>query len=217
MNTAAQIKDELREALSEASDEELRKEGFSRSPRALFYRRRFVAAEHQIVIGTECHPRYQPEGAVRIHPMVLMKIPEVSDKALALVEGNSALLASAPDIILNQPLEHFGPKETFPRWYGSSKAEYLEAASSIVSYVKAWVLPFLLETSTPTGLIRAYEASDARVSMQAHSYVYVAAAYCCVGEPDKASQVVLERFQSASLRRRYSSLFESLGMDVMLK
>jgi len=63
------------------------------------------AAEQQINFVTDYFPKYQPNAEAHIHPMLLLRMPRVSERALALVKGNNLLLADAPDVIVNQPIE----------------------------------------------------------------------------------------------------------------
>jgi hypothetical protein len=213
MRTATEVKSEVVEALAAAVDESLKGFRFAREKGSLAYSRTLNAAGQEINFVTDFFPRYQPGAEAHIHPMLLLRMPEVGEKALVLVNGDRMLLAGAPEIILNEPIEFTAPKDKHQRWFATSKEQFVMVCSSIQDFLARWVLPFLSEVSTPSELVKLYETNDTRVMKQRHWYIFIAAAYEVLGELDKARDVVRQQFGSPGLRKRYAPLFVSLGVD----
>ena len=200
-------------ALDEVLDEPLKQIGFARKKDSLTYCRTLNIAEQQINFVVDWFPKYQPGVEAHIHPMVRLMMPQVSEKALALVNNDDKLLAGTPDVILNQPIEFAAPKDKHQRWFATGTEQFIVACDSIRSFLTSWVLPFLSEVSTPSGLVKLYESNDTRVMKQKHWHIFIIAAYQVLGQLDKARQVVREQFGSPGLRKRYASLFSSLTME----
>jgi hypothetical protein len=213
MKTPEHVKAQLFGALAEVLDEPMKQAGFARKKESLTYSRALNAAEQQITIVMDCFPKYQPGAEAHIHPMLHLRLPQVSEKAVALVRGDKMLLAGAPEIIVNQPIEFTAPKDQHERWFATGKEQFTAACDSIQAFLNRWVLPFLSEVSTPAGLVKLYEANDARIMKQKHWHIFIAAAYQVTGQIDKARDVVRQQFGSPGLRKRYAPLFQSLAIE----
>lgn len=213
MTTPAEVKNELLEALAAVVDEPLKQVGFARKKGSLTYSRTLNIAEQQITFVMNCFPKYQPGAEAHIHPMLQLRMSPVSEKALALVNGDKMLLADAPEIIVNQPIEFTAPKDKHQRWFATGNEQFVAACASIQAFLTAWVLPFLSEVSTAAELVMLYERNDARVMKQKHWHIFIAAAYELLGQLDKARQLVREQFGSPGLRKRYAPLFTSLAVE----
>ena len=131
MKTHTEIKNELLEALAVVVDEPLKQVGFVRKKGSITYSRRLNDAGQQIAFVMDCFPKYQPGAEAHIHPMLLLKMPQVSEKALALVNGDNMLLAGAPEIIVNQPIEFTAPKDKHQRWFATGNEQFVAASESI--------------------------------------------------------------------------------------
>jgi hypothetical protein len=145
--------------------------------------------------------------------MLQLAMPQVNEKALALVKGDKMLLAGAPEIIVNQPIEFTAPKDKHQRWFATGNEQFVTACDSIKAFLARWVLPFLSEVSTPEDLVKLYETNDARMMKQKHWHIFVVAAYQVLGRPDKACEVVQQHFGSLGLRKRYAPLFAALAIE----
>lgn len=211
--TRAEVKNELLEALIAVVDEPLKKTGFSRKKGSLTYSRILNVAEQQINFVVDYFPNYQLDAEAHIHPMLLLRMPRVNDRALALVNGDNLLLAGAPGVIVNQPIEFTAPKEKHQSWFATGQEQFAVACTSIREFLAHWVLPFFAEVSTPADLIRLYETNDARIMKQKHWYIFIAAAYELTGQLDKAREVVRQQFGRPGLRKIYAPLFESLSVE----
>lgn len=211
--TSIEIKNALLEALATVVDEPLKQFGFVRKKSSTTYSRSLNAAEQQITFVIDCFPKYQPGAEAHIHPMFALKMPQVSEKALALVNGDTMLLAGAPEIIVNQPIEFTAPKDKHQRWFATGNEQFVAACESIQAFLARRVLPFLSEVSTPADLVKLYETNDGRVMKQKHWHIFIAAAYQDLGQLDKAREVVREQFGSPGLRKRYAPLFASLDVE----
>jgi hypothetical protein len=97
MRTPTKIKIELLEVLTALVDEPLKQVGFARKKDSLTYSRILNAAEQEITFVMDCFPKYQPGAEAHIHPMFRLRMPEVNEKALGLVNGDKMLLADAPE------------------------------------------------------------------------------------------------------------------------
>jgi hypothetical protein len=194
-------------------DEPLKQVGFARKKGSLTYSRTLNAAEQQIAFVIDCFPKYQPGAEAHIHPMLLLRMPLVNERALALVNGDKMLLAEAPEIIVNEPIEFTAPKDKHQRWFATGNNQFVAVCESIQAFLTRWVLPFLSEVSTPADLVKLYETNDARMMKQKHWHIFIAAAYQVMGQLDKAREVVRQQFGSPGLRKRYAPLFTSLGVE----
>jgi hypothetical protein len=211
--TLAEVKNWLLEALTAVMDEPLKRAGFARKKGSLTYSRTLNAAEQQISFVTDYFPKYQPGAEAHIHPMLQLKMSPVSENALSLVNGDKMLLAGAPEIIMNQPIEFTAPKDKHQRWFAAGNEQFVAACGSIQAFLTLWVLPFLSEITTPADLVKLYETNDPRIMKQKHWHIFIAAAYEVSGQLDKARQVVRAQFGGAGLRRRYAPLFASLAIE----
>jgi hypothetical protein len=197
-------------ALDQVVDMPLRARGFARKDGGLTFTRKLNASEQEIIFVVDWFPEYQPGAEAHIHPMFRVMMPAISKAALDLVKGDKMLLAGAPEIILNQPIEFAAPKDTHVRWFAAGADEFVEACQSIVAFLHQWVLPLLSELSTPEDLVRAYESSDMRLMKQRHWHVFVAAAYQELGRTNEARETINKQFGSPGMRKRYSKLFEMI-------
>lgn len=201
----------LLEVLTQVVDEPLRSEGFIRKEGSVIFSRKLNASQQEIVFVADWNPKYQPGAEAHLHPMLRLKIPAISKLAVTLVKGDEMLLAGAPEIILNQPIEFTAPKDAHVRWFATGSKEFVDVCQSILGFLRQWVLPLLSELSTPEDLVRAYESKDVRIMKQKHWHIFVVAAYEELGRKDEARKVVDEHFGSPGMRRRYASLFETVN------
>jgi hypothetical protein len=213
MRTPADIKYRLLDALADVLDEPLMQLGFVRKKGSLNYSRSLNDSLQQIRFVMDSNPKYQPGVDAHVHPMVRLAMPKVTETALVLVKGDKLLLAGAPEIIVNQPIEFTAPKEKHERWFASNDEQFAAVCESIKAFLTRWVLPFLLEVSTPSDLVKLYETNDERIMKQKHWYIFVAAAYQVLGCLDKAREVGRQHFGSPGLRKRYAPLFASLRIE----
>jgi hypothetical protein len=211
MTTQSVVKDYLLNALVAFVDQPMSEEGFSRNRSSFTYTRTIKEAEQQIVFAADWFPKYQPGAEAHIHPMIRLAMPEVSKRAIDLVRGDEMLLAGAPEIILNQPIEFAAPKDAHLRWFPTGPEQFNEACQSILAFHRLWVFPLLKELSTPEDLVRAYETNDGRLMKQKHWHIFVAAAYQILGRLDDAFSIIQKQFGSPGLRKRYSKLFEAIS------
>jgi hypothetical protein len=212
MRTSAEIKDELLQTFEESLDKPLKTASFVRNKRAFVYVRKLNDADQCITFVAHCHPKYQPEAEAHIYPALQLTMPLVNDMARTLVKHDNTLLAGAPEI-LSQPIDFTAPKAMQQRWFATGKEQFLATCHSIEAFLSRWVLPFLSEVSLPSGLVKLYETNDMRIVKSHKWHIFVAAAYQVLEQQDKAREVVRQQFGSQGLRRRYASLFDSLGIE----
>lgn len=204
------VKPKLLAALAQEVDEPFKLEGFARGKNGLIYKRKLNASVQAISFVSYWYPRYHPGAEAHIYPWFRVRMPEVSDMAIELVKGEVKLLAGA-NFIVTQPIEQAAPKGERRQWYPTGEKEFVLACRSIVSFVRQWVFPLLSEFSTAEDLVRIHETNDQRITKQFHRYIYIAAAYCKMGQFEEARKLVNEKFGSPGPRRQYSMVFESLA------
>lgn len=212
MKTTTEIKSQLLTGLAAVVDVYLIEEHFCRKAGSPTYIRKLNAAEQQITFAIDCFPSYEVSAEAHIQPALQLRMPEVSATALILVNGDAMLLANSPEIILNQPIEFTASKDKHQRWFATGSEGFINQCVSIREFMKCWVIPFLSEVSTPADLVRLYQTQDKRIMRQKHWHIFVVAAYQILGENEKAREVVLREFSKPGLRKRYASLFDTLGI-----
>lgn len=198
-------------ALTLVVDEQLLSEGFIRKEGDLTFVRKLNSSQQEIVFAANWHPNNQRDSEIHLTPMLRLKMQTISNLALELVKGDKMLLAGAPKIILNQPIDFAAPKNIRVRWFANDTSELVSNCQSIVTFLKGWTLPLLSNLSTPEDLVRVYETNDVRIMRQKHWYVFVIAAYQILGRTSDVKRVMDEQFESLGVRRKYASLFQEIG------
>jgi hypothetical protein len=212
MRSKQEIKTDLLAALASEGDGPLNEMGFKRRKGMIDYTRKKASAGHTIAFVTDLFPRYQPDAEAHIHPMMRLAMPSVSERALALVNGNKLLLANAPEVIVNQPIEFTAPKDCYVRWFATGQDEFQDRIREIVDFVQTWTIPLLDELASPESLIHTYLQADDRLFKQQHWYLYVAAAFDLLEMPEQACEVLETKLGAPGLRRYYAAAFENLGL-----
>ncbi len=210
MRRAKEIKEDVLAALDEVGDVPFAAMGFKRSKRSFSYVRNIRDAKQTIAIGVACRPNYHPGAELYFHPAMQIAMKPVTESALRLVRGNTMLLANAPDIIVNQPIEFTAPKAEYVRWFASGFKQIEQRVAEIGEFAQRWVSPLLDQLTTPDELIGVYETADDRLSKQRHWYLYIAAAHLVNGDTDKALTVLERNLGSPGLRKHFSVAFDSL-------
>ena len=211
MRSEKEIKADLLAALDAVGDEAFAGMGFKRRKGTLDYIRTIRDARQTIAYAIDCLPKYQLGEELHLHPAMHIAMKPVTEAALRLVAGNKMLLANAPDIIVNQPIEFTAPKPEHARWFASGLDQMKERVTEISAFVKKWVIPFLDVLTTPDDLIGVYENADERMMKQRHWYLFVAAAHLAQENDREALTVLEENLGAPGLRKRYSTAFETLG------
>jgi hypothetical protein len=197
----------LKDALVQELDGLLGAHAFERGPRSLKYIRRHGAAVQEVEFCFQYRPRYEPGAAAHVLPWVAIKISEVSQIALAMVQV-PALLSGTPLFVLRQPLDIVIPKHLHARWFFSDEPTARHAIRSIRESLAAFGVPFLDSLASSSGLVRAFETADDRVLKQQHWYIYVAAAYIVLGSVDKARAVLNDKLGNMVARQRFATAFD---------
>jgi hypothetical protein len=214
MSHAKQAKEWLLEALGTAVDPTLLPLGFERSPRSACFVRKGAEAEHRLDFVFDSKPGHSPQADAHLRPMLEVRMPRVSEMALALAGGDPDLLAGAPQLLLREAIDATAPKDKFQRWLPSGAPGFESACRSITAFATQWVTPFFDALSTPAGIIAAYETNDARIVKQQQWPLYVAAAYRVQGDDARALDVLSREFRAPALRKRFASAFTALGAEV---
>jgi hypothetical protein len=210
MRSQKEIKADLVAALNAVGDEAFAGMGFKRRKGSLDYIRTIGDAQQTIAFAVDWLPKYQLDEELHLHPAMHLSMKPVTEAALRLVAGNKMLLANAPDIIVNQPIEFVAPKSERVRWFASGLDQMKVKVAEICMFVKKWVTPFLDELTTPDDLIGAYGRADERIMKQRHWYLFVAAAQLEKGRKNEALAVLEDNLRAPGLRKRYSIAFEML-------
>jgi hypothetical protein len=210
MSSKKEIKEILVCSLAECLDEFLYGFGFQRRKNSVNYIRKMNEMVQEISFLFHYKPRYQPGADAHIYPMLKLSEPKVCKVALDMVAGQKLLLANAPEIIVNQPIEITAPKEYHVRWFATNPTEFDQKIIEIRSFIERWAVPFLQDYSGLKGITDSYDSNDERVLRQQHWYIFVAASYVLMGKIAEATKVIEEKFGKPGLRSRYGCLFEFL-------
>ena len=210
MRTAKEIKEDLIAALASSSDQNFDAMGFKRNKRALKYVRTVGDAKQTISFAADYLPRYRPGEEIHIHPHMHLEMKAATEAALQLVAGDKMLLANAPEIIVNQPIEFTAPKTEDHLWFANGLDQMKKRVIEISRFVQVWVSPFFDELTTPDELIQVYKSADDRMMKQRHWYLFIAAAYLEKGDDRKALGVLEDNLGKPGLRKRYAVAFETL-------
>ena len=210
MRRAKEIKEDLLAALEAVGDDAFTEMGFTRSKRSVNYVRRIRDAKQTIAFTADYVPRYQPGAELYLLPKMHLAMKPVTEAALRLVAGNEWLLANAPDIIVNQPIEFAAPKNAKVPWVASGLGQMTGRVDEICGFAKKWVVPFLDVITTPNELIGIYENADDRMMKQRHWYLFIAAAHLANGNAGTALTVLQDNLGAPGLRRRFSVAFGTL-------
>lgn len=211
MTKLSDVRAALLQALAMDVDRKFQANGFARGKNSLVYTRKLPEAIQRISFDIDTLPGLPTGKTAHLRPAYQIAMPAVSKAALELVGNDAQLLAGAPEVVLNQPIEFSAPKDVHRRWL-ASEAELYSACSEVFEFSKIWLFPLLNSLSTSEDLIKLYEDKDPRIVVQNHFYIFVAAAYQLHGDSEKARELALLRFGSPSLRKRYGTLFVSLGI-----
>ena len=211
MRSQKEIKADFLAALNAVGDEAFAGMGFKRRNGSLDFIRTIRDAQQTIAFAVDWLPKYQLGEELHLHPAMHLAMKPVTGAALRLVAGNKMLLANAPEIIVNQPIEFTAPKSEHVRWFASGLDQMKAKVAEIGVFVKKWVIPFLDELTTPDDLIGVYERTDERIMKQRHWYIFVAAAHLEKGCKSEALAVLEGNLGAPGLRKRYSTAFETLN------
>ena len=208
MRSEREIRGDFLDALQAEADNDLGRLGFKRRIHSLRFSRSGSDVIHGVTFIADFFPRYQIGAEAHIHPMMSVEMPAVSRRALELVGGDRMLLANAPEVIINQPVEFAAPKDKRVRWFAAGRGEFDERVRAIVAFLRSWTIPLLDELTTPESLVDAYERQEERLIRQRHWYLFVAAAFELTGSPGQARQVLEDQLGTPGLRKRYAAAFQ---------
>jgi hypothetical protein len=208
LRTQREVKSALCEVLGREVDALLIPRDFARRNGSIDYVRQCVGGMQTVRISFHLMPKYEHGACCHVYPSLRMFFPDVGRVGLAMVGGDKLLLASAPEVTLNEPIDFVIPKEHHVRWFAYDDETLLECIRSMKNSLATWVIPFLDEYRTPASLVFAYEQRDVRFLWQRHFYIYVAAAYILASKPDVAMRVLEENLGQARPKRQYAKAFE---------
>ncbi len=205
---ASEVKSMLRGVIAVDLDPFMETHGFKRSRQAMHYRRRVAAGTQELAIHFDCRPRYEPKALAHVLPSVRFCFPEVGRSLLEMIGGDVSLV-SAPDVTFGSTIFNIAPKGNYAPWYvydGQSAAKVVREARL---FIDRWAIPFFADYARITDLTRGYETDDERLRAFGRVFYFrVAAAYLLLGMPDRAMQVLEERFGKLGPRRQYARIFE---------
>lgn len=211
MRSAKEIKTDLIAALDAIGDEAFAGMDFKRRKGSTNYVRTIRDAQQTIAFAADYLPKHKAGEELCLHPAMHLAMKPVTDAALQLVAGNEMLLANAPEIIVNQPVEFTAPKSEHVYWFASGLEQIKARVTEICVFVQKWVMPFLNELATLDDLIDVYESGDDRMMKQHHWYLFIAAAHLAKGNKREALSVMEDNLGAPGLRMRYAAAFETLS------
>jgi len=208
MNTRQEVNKILYSFLSCTVDAAFEGVGFVRRSNSLKYERKLPNVIQEIKFAFDVNPRNQPDAIADMLPHLTLCFPEISKIALEMVNGDTMLIADAPEITLRQQIHISGPGAKLRYWYLYGDDRDIDCIRSICEFTESWVLPLLNEFTDATAVVKAYELNDERILKQRHFFIYVAAAYVLLESPRKAMQVLEERLGRPGTRRTHAKVFE---------
>jgi hypothetical protein len=208
--TASDIRKLLVQSLAERSDLIFHKHDFSRTAKATFYRRVKAETCQIFDFSLAVRPAYSQEALAHIYPRIRLEMKDVSAVASKLIEGKPALLANAPEIVVNRPLEHFVPKSERVQWYVKNVDDFIVIVDSIASQFEKWAMPFFEDYLSAQDIIRGYEANDDRPRLQESWGIFVIAAYVLSGRFEDAFSVAETMYATPGARKKFAPIFVNL-------
>lgn len=207
---SSEIKTLLVKALATEADAKLAETAFTRPSKSVEYTRRLPDAIQVLNVDLAIRPSYARGAIAHVYPRVRLSIPSVCQKAAELVSGNPALLANAPQIMVNRPLEHLIPKAERDQWYAFQEDDFLGIARDVVGVFLKWGTPFFDHYHTAEDVVKGFEAGDERPKLQENWTIFVAAAMLVQGNGRRAADLLGSTFSSPGLRRKYAMIFSNL-------
>lgn len=211
MRSDKEIKADLLKALEHHADDALNALGFKRRRGSLDYIRKVDDSIQKIVFAVDYNPKYEAGADVHLHPNMHLSMPLVSDFTLRLADGNKMLLANAPDLIVNQPIDFVMPKEERSRFFATGLEEMKRQVAQLIELIKQWSIPFFDELTTVQRLVEFYEREDERMMKQRHWYLFIAGANLALGQEKAALEVLEKNYKNSGLKSRYASAFAYLN------
>jgi hypothetical protein len=209
METKKDVRETLRGVLAEELDPYMSLNGFARRSNSLDYVRKCAAGEQLLQMHFTFKPTIDSRANAYIYPWIRLNFPDVNQVALEMVGGNTWLIGGDSDATFAQPMDFVVPKEAHVYWFTYGRDEdYVLCVRSIQGYIEKWIIPFLDEYSTINSVANYFERKDERIPAQRSFYIYVAAAYVLLKQPDKAMEVLESKFGKAGPRREYAKAFE---------
>lgn len=203
-----EVKADLLTLLEENCDEKLMLLGFKRRKGSLSYVRKFDDVSQSIIFTADYFPQYQKGAEIHIHPKMILSMESVTKATLDLVADDATLLANAPHMIMNQPIEFASLQENPTRWFAYNNSEMSQRISDICVFINKWIIVFFDELKTPYDLVNIYKTNDSRMMKQKHWYLFVAGAEVVCGNLDKSLMVLDKNLGSTGLRKRYAAAFD---------
>jgi hypothetical protein len=207
---SSEIKALLLSALAAEVDGRLADVAFTRSPRSAEFTRKLPDAIQVLNVDLAVNPPYSREAIAHVYPRVRLSIPSVCQKAAELVAGNPVLLANAPQIMVNRPLEHLVPKAERVQWYAFQKDDFTSIARGVADAFLKWGVPFFDHYRTAGEVVKGFDEGDDRPKLQENWAIFVAAALLVEGHDQRAVELIGSTFRSPGSRKKYALVFTNL-------
>lgn len=203
------MKADFQSALSLVADDHFQDWGYQRRSGSFRYVHRDQCATHTVLFSADYFPKYEPTAEIAILPVLRVAMPEVSQMALRLVDGDRMLLADAPDLVVAQPLDFSAPYRFHEWWFAVGHDEIQRCVQKAVSFFETWGLPLMDDLRCSRDLIAVCTDDDERLLKQEHWYVFVAAALALDGRNEDACSLLRDRL-APGMQRMYAAVFENL-------
>lgn len=209
MNTK-QIRESIQQVVLEQLDVKIAESGFVRRKGTFAYKSKKRDSIQQIPFKITFNPPYEPAARAHINPFFEVQYPEVREKALELIAGNSFAFSRLPEMVIGQTLGNCSASSRLELWFLKCEDDYETLTEQIGEFFCDWILPLSEEISTVKGYVEAFESNDHRILWSRDRYIYTVAAYLLLGKLEKAKNVMEKNFGATYLRSQYSSVFEKL-------
>ena len=212
MRDKAKIKEDFLDAIKDVGNIFFENNKFEKKSSKIDFTRKIGSSRQLVSFTANYLPKYEDKIEIHLFPKMSIYMPCIKEKSLELVGQDRFILANAPDLIINQPIEFTAPKAFRVEWCSTGREEIYETTRAVIDFIGNWTLPLLDNLTSPIDLIRFYESNDSRMMKQTHWYIFVASSYCIEKQKDKALAVLQNNIKTNLQKIRYSAAFDALRM-----
>lgn len=210
MRSTNEIRRDFADALDREADATLSRFGFKRRRSKDDYVRRTAESVHTLIFRPNVKPRFHSGSDVYVYPLIWVEMPTIGAKALEIVGGNAWVLANAPGLLVNDPIDLWGGGAERGFWHATGKKEMRARVAEAVSFVERHALARLNALQTVQDFIRDCEAKGTETIAKGRLLVQLAAAYLLLGKDDAARRTLERCAADQGLREASAAISDYL-------
>lgn len=208
MSKANEIKQLLKDKFSEIYDPLMGESKFIRRKNSTVYQKKNEVLSHKIYFYMELSPSFIPTADAYLKPTYYLQIPEVSQKALELMENN-IYFQDNHEIIIGQPLYIFDINNDIEHYLSLSlNKDNSNDLEQLKKLLLNYTLPEINMVNTIQDFINIYE-EDSPFLIAKNTIVYFIAAYLLTFQEDKAAKLLEKEFSSKGSKSMYKPLHKN--------